>query len=196
MNNKVILVTGGTGSFGQKFTEIVIKEHNPKARSEAKSSEQLPLVTIIIPSLNQGDFIERTLLSILKQDYPNKEIIVMDGASTDDTVDILRRYSAEVQWVSEKDKGYADAVNKGLRMARGEIIGIQSSDDYYTRHAIGEAANLLTRYPEASLVSGKRIHIDAKNQEIMRSGNQNRIAASSSRVTKKLETACLSSRIL
>jgi glycosyltransferase involved in cell wall biosynthesis len=138
-------------------------------------SEDLPLVSIIIPSFNQGDFIERTLLSILKQEYSNIEIIVVDGASTDQTLEILRRYSDKypnVQWLSEKDEGYADAVNKGLKLAKGNIIGIQSSDDYYNSNAIAEAVKLFLCYPEASLVTGRRIRINKNREEVGRSGSQ------------------------
>lgn len=76
-------------------------------------SSHKPLVTIIIPSLNQGQYIERTLLSILKQDYSNIEIIVADGRSSDNTLDMLRKYDSDhnIHWFSEKDDGYADAVN-------------------------------------------------------------------------------------
>ena len=138
---------------------------------EEKFLGDLPLVSIIIPSFNQGDFIERTLLSILKQDYPNTEVVVIDGGSTDQTVEILKRYSNNVRWLSEKDEGYADAVNKGLDLVRGSIVGIQSSDDYYNQHAIREAVELLIRYPEAALVTGKRIHLDCNNQVTMRSNS-------------------------
>ena len=140
-----------------------------------KNSDNLPLVSIIIPSFNQGAFIERTLLSILKQDYSNIEIIVVDGASTDQTLDILRRYSDKypnVRWLSEKDEGYVDAVNKGLQLASGTIIGIQSSDDYYNSIAIAEAVKLFLRYPEASLVTGRRIRININREEVGRSGSQ------------------------
>jgi len=138
------------------------------------STEELPIVSIIIPSYNQGEFIERTLLSVIKQSYPNIEIIVADGGSKDQTVKILERYSREysnITWFSEKDEGYADAVNKGLKLAKGSIIGIQSSDDYYNKDAIGEAVEILNMYKNASLASGKHIRIDKNGKEIIRTGN-------------------------
>ncbi|MBO9200147.1 MULTISPECIES: glycosyltransferase family 2 protein [Niastella] len=91
-----------------------------------------PKITIITPSYNQGDFIEETILSVIKQDYPNIEYIVTDGGSTDKTVDILRKYDDRISyWVSEPDKGQADAINKGLKKATGDIIAFINSDDYY-----------------------------------------------------------------
>jgi glycosyltransferase involved in cell wall biosynthesis len=87
-------------------------------------------ITVIIPSLNQGKFIEKTILSLLDQDYPNLEIIVMDGGSTDSTVSILRKYDSVLTWFSEKDNGQADAINKGIRIATGEVIGFLNSDDF------------------------------------------------------------------
>ena len=92
--------------------------------------ENYPLISVIVPSFNQGPYIEQTILSVLKQDYPAFELIVADGGSTDETVDVLTHYS-EIIWFSEPDRGFADAVNKGLKRASGEICAIQSSDDFY-----------------------------------------------------------------
>jgi glycosyltransferase involved in cell wall biosynthesis len=92
-----------------------------------------PSVSVVIPSYNQGRFIERTILSILRQDYPGTvEVIVSDGLSSDETLSILNRYP-QVNFWSRKDEGFADAVNKGLAEARGDILAIQSSDDFYLR---------------------------------------------------------------
>jgi len=142
------------------------------------STEELPIVSIIIPSYNQGEFIERTLLSVIKQSYPNIEIIVADGGSKDQTVKILERYSREysnITWFSEKDEGYADAVNKGLKLAKGSIIGIQSSDDYYNKDAINEVVTLFQLHPETKIISGRRICLNIETKEIGRlSGRKSR----------------------
>ena len=90
------------------------------------------LLSIVVPSYNQGAYIRETLDSIFAQDYRPIEVLVLDGASKDETVEILRSYDApELRWWSERDRGVVDAVNKGLARASGEIIGIQSSDDTY-----------------------------------------------------------------
>jgi len=96
-----------------------------------------PLVTIVTPSFNQGGFIEETIRSVLLQDYPNLEYLVIDGASTDDTVQTLKKYEPWLsQWVSEPDRGQTHAINKGFRRARGEIVAWLNSDDTYEPHAI------------------------------------------------------------
>src|SRR4051794_3921073 len=86
-----------------------------------------PLVTIVVPSFNQGRFIRTTIDSVLEQTYRPLEIIVVDGGSNDETVSVLQSYGdlPELRWTSEPDKGVADAVNKGFAQARGEVIGIQ-----------------------------------------------------------------------
>ena len=93
-----------------------------------------PLVSVIVPSYNQARFIRETLDSILGQDYRPLEVIVFDGASKDETVDVLGSYGdrPELRWWSEPDRGVVDAVNKGLAKANGEILAIQSSDDCFT----------------------------------------------------------------
>jgi glycosyltransferase involved in cell wall biosynthesis len=131
--------------------------------------QDLPLVTIITPSYNQGRFIEETILSVLNQDYPNIEYIVMDGGSTDQTLDLLRKYNGRLTWFSEKDKGQTDAINKGLRLAKGEILGYLNSDDTYLPGAISRAVLYLTvENPQAVFVYGEGYHITAEGNVIER----------------------------
>lgn len=124
-----------------------------------------PLVSIVVPSFNQAAFIEETLRSILSQDYRPLEVLVIDGGSTDGTVDILRRLEcAELQWWSEPDRGVVDAVNKGLARAQGDIVGIQSSDDLYTDGAIRTAVSVLARNADAGIVFGDTEYIDERSR--------------------------------
>src|ERR1700733_2213211 len=103
-----------------------------------------PMISIITPSFNQGAYIEQTIRSVLHQNFEHVEHIVVDGGSTDGTVDILKRYPHLV-WVSEKDRGQADALNKGLALAKGDIVGWVNSDDYYEHDIFGSVAACFQR---------------------------------------------------
>lgn len=130
------------------------------------------LVSIIIPSYNQGKFIRETIDSVLAQDYRPIEVLVLDGASKDETVDVLRSYGPPVgmtiQWWSEPDKGVCDAVNKGLARATGTIQAIQSSDDTFLPGAIRAAVNAFEADPSLGLVYGDVEYIDAASHYIGR----------------------------
>jgi glycosyltransferase involved in cell wall biosynthesis len=118
-------------------------------------NSERPLVSIVVPSFNQGDFIGETLRSCLEQRYRPIEILVQDGGSTDGTLSVLRSLEApELDWVSEPDEGVVDAVNKGLRRAKGEILSIQSSDDVFLSDAIEAAVEVLSHDPTIGLVYG------------------------------------------
>ena len=119
-----------------------------------------PLVSIVTPSFNQGEFIDETIRSVLEQDYSNIEYIVIDGGSTDNTLSILQRYGDRLNWISEPDEGQSDAINKGWRMASGEIWAWLNSDDVYMPGAIRAAVEAMAKYPEAGMVYGNSIHID------------------------------------
>ena len=126
-----------------------------------------PKISVVIPSYNQGKYIERTLLSILKQDYPGLvEVIVADGGSTDNTVEILRKYDDQIIWWSKRDNGFADAVNKGFSVATGDIYSIQSSDDFYLKNAFKKAIKGFTKHPDASLIAGRDVFLDQNNKII------------------------------
>ena len=127
-------------------------------------TQELPLVTIVTPSYNQGRFIEETILSVLNQDYPNIEYIVMDGGSTDQTLEILRKYEERVTWFSEKDKGQTDAINKGLRLAKGEILAYLNSDDTYLPGAVTRAVRYLTSENQDSCVYRGRISYNRRGE--------------------------------
>ena len=124
---------------------------------------ELPLVTIVTPSFNQARFLEATLRSVLEQDYPNIEYLVVDGASTDGSVEIIRRYANRLTWwVSEKDAGQSEAINKGLKQAHGEFVGWLNSDDVYQPGAVSAAVQAFKLHPEAAVVYGDALAIDAQ----------------------------------
>ena len=115
-----------------------------------------PRITIVTPSYNQGDYIEDTILSVLNQDYPNLEYIIIDGGSTDQTVDIIKKYNDRIQyWVSEKDSGQSNAINKGFLRATGEIINWLNSDDQLMPGTLHRLAGLFTEHPEVAVVHGR-----------------------------------------
>ena len=117
--------------------------------------EIYPRISIITPSFNQGKFLEQTILSVINQGYPNLEYIIIDGGSTDGSVEIIKRYSRNIAyWISEKDNGQSAAINKGLTRATGEIVNWINSDDYYEPKALFKVAEGF-RNPEVNIVSGK-----------------------------------------
>lgn len=126
-----------------------------------------PLVSIITPSYNQAEFLERTIRSVLAQDYPNIEYILIDGNSTDGTYDVIQRYKSQIsKWVSEPDKGQTDAINKGFGIANGEILAWLNSDDTLEPGAVSSAVSWLNEHPEVGLVYGDCHFIDANDAVI------------------------------
>ena len=113
-----------------------------------------PLVTIVTPSFNQGRFIGATIESVLAQNYPRIEYIVMDGGSTDETAEVVARYGDRLTWISERDRGQAHAINKGFHLARGEIVAWINSDDVLFPGAVATAVAALRDHPDAGAVYG------------------------------------------
>lgn len=123
-------------------------------------TDELPLVSVVTACLNMGEFLRETVESVLAQDYPRIEYIVMDGGSTDQTLAILREYEGRLQFWSESDSGAADAVNRGFHRSHGSIFAFLNADDTYLPGAVSTAVDKLLRHPEAAVVYGEGCWVD------------------------------------
>jgi glycosyltransferase involved in cell wall biosynthesis len=120
-----------------------------------------PRVSIVTPSFNQAEFIAETIDTVLSQDYPHIEYLVVDGGSTDGTLGILRGFGDRVKWISEPDRGQSDAINKGWRRTTGEIIAWLNADDLYRPGAVSKAVAFLREHPNVDMVYGDCDYLDA-----------------------------------
>jgi glycosyltransferase involved in cell wall biosynthesis len=129
-----------------------------------------PKISIIVPSYNQGPFLEKTLTSVISQKYPNLELFVIDGGSKDDSVEIIRKYESDITWwTSEKDKGQSDAINKGFQKATGEIINWINSDDLLSTGSLHKVAKHFSELPDkVGLIHGGVILLDKKSESEVR----------------------------
>ncbi len=124
-----------------------------------------PKLSIVTPSYNQGQFLEATIRSVLLQGYPNLEYIIVDGGSSDQSVEIIRKYEKFLSyWVSEPDAGQTDAINKGLVRSTGAYLGWLNSDDLYAKSAFGTVIKAFYKNPDSIVVHGNRILIDAADR--------------------------------
>jgi glycosyltransferase involved in cell wall biosynthesis len=136
------------------FDDSTIRSNNP----------EYTRISIVMPAYNQVHFIERSILSVLNQNYPNLQFIIMDGGSTDGTVEIIRKYEKYLTWRSEPDRGQSDAINKALMLADGELIGWQNSDDVYFPGALHRIHEVSRKCPRAVLYSGTVATIDSSDR--------------------------------
>src|SRR5512140_333329 len=127
----------------------------------------MTLVSIITPSYNQAAYLEQAICSVLDQDYAHIEYLVVDGGSTDGSVEIIQRYVSRLAWwCSEKDSGQAEAINKGMQRAHGEIVAWLNSDDLYLPGAVAAAVRTFAEHPQAALVYGDMRSVDGENRTI------------------------------
>jgi len=124
--------------------------------------------SVIIPSFQQGKYIKQTIDSILSQERNDTsiEVIVIDGGSTDETIEILKSYGDKIYWISEKDNGQTHAINKGLKIATGEIFSYLNSDDFYFPHTLKKVEKFFLNHPSAFCVTGDAIIVDENGKEI------------------------------
>ncbi|NEP20468.1 MAG: glycosyltransferase [Leptolyngbya sp. SIO4C1] len=126
----------------------------------------LPTFSVVTPSFQQGQFIERTIQSVVAQDYSNFEYVVCDGGSRDRTIEILEQYTQHLRWISEPDQGQAHAVNKGIALTTGEIIAWINSDDIYYPQAFRQVATFFIEHPDTLAVYGQADWIDVSDHAV------------------------------
>jgi len=129
----------------------------------------LPLVSVVTPSFNQAPYLAETIRSVLDQDYPRIEYIVIDGASTDGSRDVIESFAPQLaSWVSERDLGQTDAINKGFSLARGEVFAWLNSDDTYLPGAVSEAVAYLMAHREIGMVYGQAYYMNGAGEKMAR----------------------------
>jgi glycosyltransferase involved in cell wall biosynthesis len=141
----------------------------PRRRGDARPPDPAwPKISIVTPSFNQAQFLERTIISVLNQDYPNLEYIIIDGGSTDGSVEIIKKYEQNLAyWVSEKDRGQSDAINKGFLKSTGEILAWLNSDDVYLPGVLTFMVRSFREFPTEDVLYGDTLFID-ENDAILR----------------------------
>jgi len=136
------------------FNEEIILDKDPN----------YPKVSVVTPSYNQAKFLERTILSVLNQNYPNLEYVIIDGGSTDGSAEIIKKYEKYLTyWVSEPDKGQADAINKGFKISKGEILAYLNSDDTYCDGTVRKVVDYFSNHLDVYLIYGDYALIDAQD---------------------------------
>jgi len=155
----------------KKYTTEDIREFTTRPLFDERvllnKEPSYPKISIVTPSFNQGQFLERTIVSVLNQSYPNLEYIIVDGGSTDGSVEIIKKYEKYLTyWVSEKDTGQSEALNKGFNRATGELIGWQNSDDIYLPASFYKLAEIFKENPDVDIIFGNRLDVDEQDNVI------------------------------
>jgi glycosyltransferase involved in cell wall biosynthesis len=129
---------------------------------------ELPRIAVVTPSFNTARYIGAAIRSVLDQDYPNLDYLVMDGDSTDDTLDVLRSFGDRIRWVSEKDQGQADAIRRGFEQTTGDILAWLNSDDLFNPGAFRAIAAFFDSHPQVDVVYGDASYVDTAGKHIAR----------------------------
>ena len=144
----------------ESLHSFVSTPYSPKPVDKA-DKKTYPKLTVVTPSYNQVQYLERTILSVLNQQYPNLEYFIIDGGSTDGSVDIIKKYEPYLAgWVSEKDRGQTDAINKGFRRATGDYVAFQNSDDVFAPDAFARVAEAWRKAPATDVFFGDMYKTD------------------------------------
>lgn len=194
------LPSAPAGKIGWPWTE-----QSKSLPDTAPDGRSWPKVSIVTPSYNQGQFIEEAIRSVLLQGYPNLEYIIIDGGSTDETIDIIKKYEPWLAyWESEPDRGQSHAINKGLEKSTGKLFNWHNSDDVLAPDSLAKMVRAMVKYPQAGYVHGRRIFIDDKGK--VRGGNKHgydnkihfspELTASISALKTGPQPACLMNRDL
>ena len=147
---------------------------NLLSKLKLADAQFIPLVSIITVVFNGKQYIEEAIKSVLLQDYPNIEYLIIDGGSTDGTLEILKKYDSVIDyWASKPDKGIYDAMNQGITLAKGELIGILNSDDWYELNAVSQVVESSWKNPEASIFHGRMNVYDANGKYITTQTHRN-----------------------
>lgn len=152
----------------ETVAELPAGRTSPRHSPRTGASERMPLVSVVVPTKNAAEYLVGVLDSILSQDYPNIECIVVDGGSTDATLDILASYGDRIKWTSQTDRGSFDAINRGWQSSRGEILAWLNADDLWAPGAVAAAVKCFQDDPEADVVYGDCLIIDAEGRELER----------------------------
>ncbi len=137
------------------------QDGSPAHNGQSVHPSDYPKLTVVTPSYNQAGYLERTILSVLNQQYPNLEYFIIDGGSTDGSLELIRKYEPYLAgWVSERDRGQTDAINKGFRLATGDLLAFQNSDDVFAPNAFKRVAEAWKKNPDAGVFYGDMYMID------------------------------------
>jgi len=138
----------------------------PSLPRQTPDGRNWPKISIVTTNLNYGRYLEETIRSVLLQNYPDLEYIIIDGGSTDASLDIIKKYEAWLKWESEPDRGPSHAVNKGLRLATGEILSFLNSDDYYQPATLAQIARLIDAAQNRYVVMGDTVQVNAQGERV------------------------------